>query len=78
MDRYAGNSKQLPAHTNIDDSIYGSLSVYQQEIIDQLSLWVTNNSLAEMDSVVQSTIKNTSNVTHYTEVWNEIKERLTL
>lgn len=39
LERYQGNSIQLPAHKGIDDTVYGSLAIYQQEIIEELSLW---------------------------------------
>ncbi len=76
LERYAGNSKQLPAHEGVDNSIYGSLEVYQKEVVDELSMWSTNHSLEEMDFVMKSAIRNSDNTTQYTAVWNEIKGRI--
>ena len=36
LERYLGNSIQLPAHEGINDTLYGSLAIYRQEIIDEL------------------------------------------
>lgn len=32
LERYMGNSLALPAHEGVDDKVYGSLTVYQQEV----------------------------------------------
>ena len=71
LDRYAGNSLALPAHTGVDDTVYGSLAMYQQEIIDELSVWVSNHSLAELNEIITS-----MNDPKYTEIWDNIKKKL--
>lgn len=80
LDRYQGNSKQLPAHKNIDDTIYGSLAVYQKEIIDELSTYINNHSLEELDKAINDAIDNLSKdasaKTSYTTTWNEIISKI--
>lgn len=76
LERYAGNSKQLPAHVGTHDTVYGSLAIYQKEIVDELSMWVENHSLDEIDSVMQEAISTSTDKEQYTKVWNEIKARI--
>ncbi|MEF3084528.1 hypothetical protein [Bacillus altitudinis] len=76
LERYAGNSKQLPAHKGIDDTVYGSLTIYQKEVADELDTWVENHSLEEMDSAMQEALSISTDKEQYTKVWNEIKERI--
>lgn len=73
LERYAGNSKQLPAHVGIDDTVYGSLAIYKEEVIDELDTWVKNHSLEEMDLAVQEALCISTEKELYTKVWNEIK-----
>ena len=40
LTRFLGKSVQLPAHTGVDSSIYGSLEVYQKEVCEELADWV--------------------------------------
>lgn len=76
LERYAGNSKQLPAHDGIDDTVYGSLAIYQKEVTDELGMWVENHSLEEMDSAMQEALSISTDKEQYTKVWNEIKTRI--
>ncbi len=76
LERYSGNSKQLPVHDGIDDTVYGSLTIYQKEIVDELSTWITNHSLEEMDFIIKTAIENSSDIIQYTATWNEIKKKL--
>ena len=39
--RYQGEEIALPAHTDVDDSVYGSLKMYQKEVCEELSDWVS-------------------------------------
>lgn len=73
LERYAGNSKQLPAHDGIDDTVYGSLVIYQKEVTEELGMWVENHSLEEMDSAMQEALSMSTDKEQYTKVWNEIK-----
>lgn len=74
LERYQGKSVQLPAHTDVDDSIYGSLATYQKEIVEEFSQWADNHSKEELNSSVETAIstldKNEQSV--YTEAWSSI------
>lgn len=71
LERYMGESVQLPAHEGVNDSVYGSLAVYRQEIIDELTCWVANNSIEELDVAVKSAVAEHDS-DKYLEVWDEI------
>lgn len=51
IDRYQGNSLQLPAHEGVSDTTYGSLTVYRQEIVDTLARWADHHSLDDLQDV---------------------------
>lgn len=53
LDRYAGKSVQLPAHEGVDDSVYGSLEVYRQEVREELNRWTADNGTAALNALVQ-------------------------
>ncbi|SDD53917.1 hypothetical protein SAMN05428987_5195 [Paenibacillus sp. CF095] len=79
LDRYQGKSIQLPAHEGIDDTVYGSLSIYQKEIEEQLSLWADNHSMDELDAMIRKIIASIDDRTvqnRYLETWEEIKGRM--
>lgn len=75
LERYQGKSVQLPAHTDVDDSIYGSLAIYQKEIVEEFSQWADNHSKEELNSSVETAIstldKDEQSV--YTEAWSSIR-----
>ena len=54
LHRYMGDSPQLPVHYGVDESIYGSLSVYRNEIAEGLLAYAKNHSYAELDYVIQT------------------------
>ena len=72
LERYHGDSKQLPVHVGINDTIYGSLAIYQQEVVEELTLYAQSHSLEELDVSIASAIK-TSNDPDLETVWQEIK-----
>ncbi len=79
LERYLGESIALPAHENIDDTIYGSLAIYQKEVVDELKMWVSNHSFEELDTTIKqaiSTIEDYSKQEKYTEIWPEIIKQL--
>lgn len=43
LERYQAKSVQLPAHVDIDDSVYGSLEIYRKEVCEELSKWKNDN-----------------------------------
>ena len=76
LERYAGESVQLPPHEGIDDNVYGSLVVYRQEIIDELSAYVANHSFKELDDQMETAITNSKNPDKFSQIWNVVKAEL--
>lgn len=76
LDRYLGNSVQLPAHEGVDNSAYGSLVVYRQEIIEEFSQYALNHSVEELDAAVLSAIENADNSSKLTAAWKDIKNHI--
>lgn len=76
LERYQGKSIALPAHEGVDDAVYGSLAVYQQEVIDELAVWIHNNDYDTMDAAVKSAIDTLplEEQEAYMVAWNEIGE----
>ncbi len=75
LERYAGKSLALPAHTGVDDSVYGSLAVYQQEIVDELSVWAGNHSAEELSRAMEEAIDSAGDEADR-EAWKEIQKKL--
>ena len=76
LERYAGESVQLPPHEGIDDTIYGSLIVYRQEIIEELKTYVENNSFKELDNQMETAIINSKDPDKFSKIWNVVKIEL--
>ena len=75
LERYMGESVQLPAHEDVDDSVYGSLVVYRQEIVEELTCWSKNHSAEELDAAMNNAIAERSdskNAAKYQATWQEI------
>ena len=51
LQRYQGESIALPAHTGVDDAVYGSLAVYQKEVAEELSDWAKNHGEEALQEV---------------------------
>ena len=77
LNRYLGSSPQLPAHTGVDDTVYGSLAVYRQEIVQELRQYAGNHSLTELDEAFTSAIQGEDNAADLTAAWEEIKKEIT-
>lgn len=73
LERYAGESVQLPPHEGIDDTAYGSLVVYRQEIIEELKTYVANHSFKELDDQMETAIINSKNPDKFSQIWNVVK-----
>lgn len=71
LERYAGLSVQLPAHEGIDDDVYGSLKVYREEVVEELSRYASNHAVKEIDNMVE-TISDPD----LSSVWGQIKPQL--
>lgn len=79
MERYMGESTQLPAHVGVDDTVYGSLEIYRQEIVEELSCWVSNHSLEELDAAVIEAVASLDEPqaeSKYQAIWEEIRSKL--
>lgn len=76
LERYAGESVQLPPHEGIDDTVYGSLVVYRQEIIEELRAYVANNSFKELDVQMERAIINSKAPDKFSQIWNVVKAEL--
>jgi hypothetical protein len=79
LDRYQGRSVQLPAHEGMDDTVYGSLVIYQQEVVEELSQWAKNHSMDELNHFVQNSITNIEDEAaknRYADAWRKIKVEL--
>ncbi|MGN1119175.1 MAG: hypothetical protein ACI4Q4_02380, partial [Oscillospiraceae bacterium] len=76
LERYMGESTQLPAHEGVDDTVYGSLVIYRQEIVEELACWASNHSLEELDAAVReaiSSLDNEQKESKYMTIWEEIR-----
>ena len=51
LDQYNGRTQALPAHTGVDDTVYGSLRVYQRKVLMELSMWLSWHSEDELMEV---------------------------
>ena len=79
LNRYAGRSIQLPTHEGVDDTVYGSLAVYKQEVVEELSQWAHNHSVEELDAAVMeaiTTVEDPEEAEVLIETWREIEEQL--
>ncbi|MXQ49384.1 hypothetical protein GRB29_08375 [Streptococcus pneumoniae] len=76
FDRYQGKSIVLPAHENVDDTIYGSLALYQKEIIEHMQQYSQLNSLEQLETAVQAAIQKSNEPDSLSKVWDEIKSQL--
>ena len=74
LERYMGESIQLPAHTGLDDSVYGSLAVYRQEIIEELTCYADNHSFDELNEAVLKAVSDQD--VRYMTSWEEISNIL--
>lgn len=54
LERYLGASVQLPAHEGVDDTVYGSLAIYRQEVQEELTYYAKRHSLDEVDQMAAS------------------------
>lgn len=71
-----GGSIQLPAHEGIDDTVYGSLAVYRQEVAEELGQWAENHSLEELDAAVQEAVRGAEESAGLLEAWEQIRAEL--
>lgn len=78
LERYRGDSTQLPAHEGVDDQVYGSLAMYQREIEQELLVWVNNHSIDELNEKMQQSILllDESEQSSFLETWSKIQDKI--
>lgn len=57
IDLYQGNCLALPAHTGVDDDVYGSLAVYREKVCRELAGWRENHSREELARVFDAMLQ---------------------
>ena len=62
----------MPAHVGVDDMTYGSLAIYQKEVVEELVQYAETHSLEELDASIASAIK-ASKYPDLETVWQEIR-----
>ena len=60
----------------MDDTVYGSLTVYRQEVVEELSQYKANHSLEELDAAAEDAIKSVDNWAELETAWVAIKEQI--
>lgn len=58
---------------------YGSLVIYQEEVVEELSQWANNHSLNELNHFIQELIADMDDEVvqnRYIDTWEEIKVEL--
>lgn len=68
-ERYAGEARQLVAHGDVDDDVYGSLAVYRKEIIAELKKWKRDNGEKAIEEI---TVKAIETVPQYKLIIEEM------
>ena len=76
LERYAGESVQLPPHEGIDDTLYGSFAVYRQEVIEELRAYVVNNSFEALDDQMETAIANSKDPGKFSQIWKVVKAKV--
>lgn len=79
LERYMGESIQLPPYEGIDDSVYGSLAIYRKEIVEELSGWLNHHSSEELNRIALDAIagiKNEKKNNQYAKAWEELQNSL--
>lgn len=76
INRYRGESIQLPVHEGINDEVYGSLAVYRQEIVEELQQYADSHSLNELEAAVSEAIKLSDNEGQTSKTWQDIRSRI--
>lgn len=76
FERYQNDAVALPAHENIDDTVYGSLTIYRQEIIEHLTQYLNYHSIEELETIAQNIISQSTDKKSYQSTWTEIKSQL--
>lgn len=76
LERYAGESVQLKTHEGIDDTVYGSLALYQKEVIEELDTFVLNNSFELLNSEMEGAIAESRDPDKMMQIWEDIQNKM--
>lgn len=79
LERYMGESIQLPPHEGIDDNVYGSLAIYRKEIVEELSCWANKHSVEELNRIgldAIAGIENKKKKIQYVKEWEQLQNSL--
>ena len=68
-----GDSPQLPVHIGIDETVYGSVTVYRNEIVEELARYAQNHSYAELEAVILAAQQTYPEDKMIRDAWNEIR-----
>lgn len=74
IQHYMGRAVQLPSYENLDDEAYGSLKIYQKEVVRELREWSKNNDEGALKNVWKKAMACMDGIRweEYEEVINEI------
>ena len=74
--RYMGVSVQLPVHYGVDESAYGSLTVYRDEIVDEMALYAQDHTLDVLEFYVLHAICGKPDAGTLQQAWEEIRYQI--
>ena len=68
--RYQGNDIVLPAHSGVDNQVYGSLEVYRKEVCEELIDWIKNHTEDDLAKVFDEVLKGEEDTSVRVELKN--------
>ncbi len=68
LDRYNGNSIPLPHRPGVDESLYGSPTIYRKEITEELLDWKNNHSMGDLNAIMEELISSVTDSKHKEEL----------
>jgi len=72
LHRYQGISPALPVYAGVDEDVYGSLTVYRMQILDDLGRWISDHSAAELDTLVRQAAAGQPDEAQLLMTWAEM------
>lgn len=75
--KYLGECEQIVAHKDVDDTVYGSLVIYQKEVVDELQIYIDDNSFEKLDEIMKSAIRTYSSgdkIDTYLNTWDVVSK----
>lgn len=74
--RWQGEDVTLPAHTGVDDHVYGSLEIYRKEVREELSDWVAAHGEEALKAVAEEALKSEKDKKVLEVAMDEIMKKL--